>query len=149
MQLQPSTQSWRVICVRDGMRAQLGERELERPLDQPVDLELPVGEAVRRHARGSRASSASVEPLALKCVEMSASLNSRASAVGDEQRALASRGSESRRSRGRAANHGWSESSLAAAEQRRAADGRPARQEAAAAEARSRAHGCSSAFRST
>ena len=45
MQLQPSTQSWRVIWVRDGIARSCVERELGRLLDQAADLQLVVGEA--------------------------------------------------------------------------------------------------------
>ena len=40
MQLQPSTQSWRVIWRARGQRAQIGERKRERPLDQAADFSL-------------------------------------------------------------------------------------------------------------
>ena len=45
MQLQPSTQSWRVIWVRAGIALQLVERELGRLGDQAADAELVAGEA--------------------------------------------------------------------------------------------------------
>ena len=42
MALQPSTQSCRVIWVRDGQRLELGERERQRLGDETVDREPPV-----------------------------------------------------------------------------------------------------------
>ena len=45
MQLQPSTQSWRVICRARRQRAHLLQRKLERLLDQAAHLQPVIGEA--------------------------------------------------------------------------------------------------------
>ncbi len=79
--LQPSTQSWRVICVRDGSARSSASEKLARRVDEAADVERVVGEAVGQPARRTASVSGCVGAVAAKRRRRSASANSCAIAL--------------------------------------------------------------------